>query len=99
MGACASLPKAMRAKANNFPAPEPREEEISNTVVAEETTVAALENAEGGNDISPKKAAKVEAPKQLEEVVSNISKMEAPTPSKLAAAEDDKTPAAEQKND
>lgn len=50
MGACASMPKAMRYEAANFPAPEPREEEASTTTMTEETIVAAVEKAEGGND-------------------------------------------------
>lgn len=41
MGACASVPKAMRKEATNVPPPEPREEE---------TSAAAVEKAEGGND-------------------------------------------------
>lgn len=55
MGACASVPKAMKAETTNVPAPEPREEETS-AAVEEETTG---EKAEGGNDNKQKKAPKV----------------------------------------
>lgn len=50
MGACASVPKAMRYEAANIAAPELREEEASTTTTAEETIVATMGKAEGGND-------------------------------------------------
>lgn len=70
MGACASVPKAMRAEATDAPAPEPPKEETPATEAAEEITVAAEAKEE---EVAEKKAEGGDDAKQEEKGAAEVS--------------------------